>query len=377
MINTRALCLFAQTASVLSLASAAHAGGSPDKSPTQVIQPKEESPFDKLWGLATLYKNDQNPYLEELNFTGRFQGQYYAIDGENASSDDWDYRRFRLGLKAKMFDKHLEFNGEMFSELNSGGDFYAGLKNFNLTYKFSDAFSVKVGKMEPKFSYDYSISDTQLIIFERNALINQFKNDYGTGISFDGKVDNWSYSLTGLSNEVDKEFGSFAGGYSLFATVGYDLKGTLGFEKAQWRLDYMHSEHDTKDTLLTGFDNGLATSLELKQGPYGLISEVIAGFGNSNSVGLILTPTYDITKKLQLVGRYQLANSDDAKGLSPQSRYEGRNGAPKGDLYNAAYLGFNYYLYGQKLKLMSGVEYANMSGGDSSWTWLGGIRMYW
>src|SRR5262245_36965927 len=36
-----------------------------------------ESTFDKIWGLATLYKNDSNHFLEEIDLVGRYQGQYY------------------------------------------------------------------------------------------------------------------------------------------------------------------------------------------------------------------------------------------------------------------------------------------------------------
>jgi hypothetical protein len=231
--------------------------------------------------------------------------------------------------------------------------------------------------MEPEFTYDYSMSDTLHIFFDRNVLVNQFKNDYTTGISFYGKAGKWSYELAATSNTPGKEFGELNGGWSTTGFISYDLKEALSVDKAQWRLDFMHSEHDSNDTLMTGFDNGLATSLDIKQGAYGLVSEVIAGFGDNNNVGLILTPTYDITKKLQLVGRYQLAISDEDKGQSPQKRYESFIGAPKGDMYNSAYLGLNYYIYGHKLKLMSGVEYANMSGGESSWTYLAGIRAFW
>lgn len=379
MTHTKLTRLLIQTTAALTLACAAHAGSasSPVGKSSQPVAAKEESELDKLWSMFTLYKNDDNAFIQELAFTGRYQGQYYAIDGEENSDDDYDHRRFRLGLKAKLLDKRLLFSGEMFSEFNPGGEFYSGLKSFHLTYVLSDALSIRVGKMQPTFTTEFATSSTQHIYFERNALVNQFKNDYSTGISLDGKSDKLTYSLTAITNTPDKEFGTFDGGYSIFAHIGYDFKEALGLKKATWRLDFMHSEHDENDTLLTAFDNGVATSIDLKQGAYGLTAEVLAGFGPSNNFGLILTPTYDITKKLQAIGRFQVFSSDEPKGQSPQKRYEGSIGAPKGDLYSAAYLGLNYYIYGQKLKLMNGVEYANMSGGESSWTWLSGLRVNW
>lgn len=387
MIHPRTTRFLTVSASALALASAgmaavtstASSGKAPSgKGPKEMAAPKEESIYDKIWGLTTLYKNDANPFIEELNLTGRFQGQYYAVDGDKESDSDWDWRRFRLGLKAKFLDKRLSFNGEMFSEFNEGGEFYEGLKNFHLTYEFSEAFALTVGKQQPDFSYDYSMSDTKLMYFERNNIIGQFKNEYGTGVSVAGKVDKLSYYVAGVSNSSDKEFGDFDGGFSVTATLGYDLKDVLHADKAQLRLEYMHSEHEEGDTLFTNFDNGLATSLEYKTGEFGLISEVIAGFGDkANNAALILTPSYDITKKFQVVVRYELGLSDEDNGYTTKSRYENKVDAGKGDVYNAGYLGLNYYLYGHKAKLMTGVEYANMRGGDSTWTWISGYRLFW
>ena len=62
-----------------------------------------------------------------------------------------------------------------------------------------------------------------------------------------------------------------------------------------------------------------------------------------------------------------------------QRRYENDSGGGPGDLYNAAYLGFNYRIYSDKLKLLGGVEYANMQGdkGFDGFTFLTGVRVYW
>jgi phosphate-selective porin OprO/OprP len=55
----------------------------------------------------------------------------------------------------------------------------------------------------------------------------------------------------------------------------------------------------------------------------------------------------------------------------------------RGDRYNELYLGANYYFYGHKLKLQSGVQFADMDdraadGGEYSGTaWTTGIRVGW
>jgi hypothetical protein len=260
----------------------------------------------------------------------------------------------------------------------------------------SEAFNVTVGKQKPKFGWEWALSSRLIPTFERGALINQFRPDYASSAAIDGKIDKWSYFAGVFSNDTMSDgddsagFGDFDGGWSGIASVGYDFSESFGLKKAQWRLDYLHSEHDENDEIFTAFENGVSTSLELKDGSWGLVTEVLFGDGVATNWGLVLIPTYDITRKLQLAGRYQLGVSDEDAGLSAQRRYEREVGGAGGDMYNAVYLGLNYFLFDGKdvekkpdqkhrAKLMGGVEYANMDGpkGYDGWTALAGVRIYW
>jgi hypothetical protein len=50
-------------------------------------------------------------------------------------------------------------------------------------------------------------------------------------------------------------------------------------------------------------------------------------------------------------------------------------GSDAGNTYTSGYLGLNYFLYGHKLKLMTGVEYSYLGGGDyDGYTFLSGLR---
>jgi phosphate-selective porin OprO/OprP len=57
--------------------------------------------------------------------------------------------------------------------------------------------------------------------------------------------------------------------------------------------------------------------------------------------------------------------------------------AGRGDLYQEFYLGLNYYLYGNKLKVQTGVQYADMrdesnNGGEyAGWAIGAGLRISW
>lgn len=96
-----------------------------------------------------------------------------------------------------------------------------------------------------------------------------------------------------------------------------------------------------------------------------------------------MVPSYFIIPdKLQVSLRYQYAHGDDA-GLQLQSRYErlapgvlSTKGA--GEEYQSAYLGLNYLFYGNKLKLLTGIEYNQMKGGPkdfSGWTYSTALRL--
>ena len=99
-------------------------------------------------------------------------------------------------------------------------------------------------------------------------------------------------------------------------------------------------------------------------------------------IALSVIPSYYIANGLQLVGRFQLANSDAGNGITVPSRYErlsklpsGANNDEKGNTYASAYMGLNYYIYGHKLKLMNGIEYSHMGGGDyDGYTAMTGLR---
>jgi phosphate-selective porin OprO/OprP len=63
--------------------------------------------------------------------------------------------------------------------------------------------------------------------------------------------------------------------------------------------------------------------------------------------------------------------------------YENSVVAGRGDEYNELYLGANYYLYGHKLKIQSGVQFADMddatgtAGAYSGASWTTGLRIGW
>ena len=93
-------------------------------------------------------------------------------------------------------------------------------------------------------------------------------------------------------------------------------------------------------------------------------------------------PYVNVTDKFQIVTRYTVLDSRGPNGVQ-LGTYENRVVTGRGDRYNEGYLGANYYFYGHKLKLQSGVQYADMNdsaddGGEySGLSWTTGIRVGW
>ena len=340
---------------------------------------KEESAFDQIWGLTKLYENKDHPVLQELRFTGRYHGQYHWSEGDDTSNEAWEDRRFRLGLEAKLFND-ITLKGEMVS----GSDFdpfYNGFTELYLQWNPLDAFAIIAGRQKPRFTNDWSTGSRYHNYLERSALLNQFRPDYTPGVAFTGKLGKFNY-YTGVfsnspSDELSDEFGNIEG-ISFIAQIGYDLKETLGTDSADWRLEYLCSDSNEDSTIFNHFENGLATSLSVRSGKASLITELLYGVGSESGdvFGVNLQPGYFVTDKLQVVGRYQVATSNGSEGISAQRRYERTVGLGKGGLYKAGYVGANYYIYGNKLKLMGGLEYSTL-GGEEQWTGLLGVRVFW
>ncbi|CAN5804932.1 hypothetical protein BH11VER1_BH11VER1_03000 [soil metagenome] len=364
--------------------------------------------YDKIWGLATLYKDDNNPVLQEFSLQGRLQLQYAAGDsdqGSYGSGDrpeelrwgDIEVRRWRLGFKSKWFrqfklegqiDVNPNFSLEPGANPTLNDGFYRDIYDLYATWAPSDAFNLSVGKTKAKFfSTEYFTSSKEIIVFERGLLVNTLVPKELTGVWTNGKIGNWIYAGALYAGDYNAEFANFDAGSVFQLSLGYDFASAVNMEKAIVKLDYQYSSSADNSDAPAKFDNAFDLNTQWEKGRFAIYGDVIGATGRGTQgdvFGVIVTPSVYIADSLQLVFRYQYAQGD-SNGLQLQSRYERLapelDAKGKGETYNAAYLGLNYYLYGNKLKLMTGLEYNNMSaakGGDdfSGWTYLAGMRMF-
>ena len=385
-----------------------------------------DTAWDRAWSTAVLYKNDDNSVIQLFQLTGRLQLQsiygeaggdsfntsdFKDVDPESVWGNDVEARRARLGFKSKFFkDWKLDasFNIDLDGQDGLGGDatLYKSFQEGGLTYAHSDQLNISLGKKQVRFSRDQEISSTEIVTFERSVLSNTLTPGELTGIWSFGKdiAGHWQYEAGVFSNARVAEFASPSdAGVLAIGKVGYDLAEQFGLDSCVSTFTYMHnSEPGYKDGKVDpnfsfkaspSFTDSIALTNDLSQGRFGMITELMYGFGftgaadqggatsvpivQSDLFGITLTPSYFIADGLQAVYRFQFISATDPDGIKIPSRYESlaSGGDEKGNTYMAHYVGLNYYLYSNKLKLMTGVEYAQTGGGSyDGFTGLAGIR---
>jgi phosphate-selective porin OprO and OprP len=361
-----------------------------------VASASEPEFLDSLWSRATLHKDDANPILQEFKLRGRYHGQYHHADADSGTDSGWEDRRSRLGLDAKLFNKKIELRAD-FQSNDGFRDIYDGLVDAYARWRPTKTLAITAGKTKPLIGqYDWLESTNSQPTFERSQIFNQLNVNRATALTVEHSIGAFSWRAGIYNNDTpattggtgswgDGEFGDFDGGVSYSLGIGYDLKSKLGFEQAGVWFDWLHSERKPGDRILGRYDDIISATFLVKEGPAALVVEGYHATGGngiySKLFGFFVQPTYDLVPgKFQLVGRYTYSRSDGPTGVRPQGRYEFPAGALRGDTYHAIYLGGQYFIHGDKLKLMAGTEYAALGQSSTSdrydgYTFLTGLRL--
>ena len=350
----------------------------------------EESIYQQLWSLPTLYKDPSNPWIEKIRLIGRVHENWADEQTSKGHWEGFETRRLRAGLEVKFLDG-FELKGEYrFIPSNSPIPAKSGLTDANISWSIDPAFRITVGKQLPRFTTEGLISSNELLTVERSNVANTFwigEDNYSTGVSISGVKGAWQYYAGVFSGDLESEFSKFNAGYYYVAGLGYDFASKLKVDRAVVRFDYVYNDGDPGNLAAKAFGNIVDLDWEFKQDRFGLNGTIIRGSGlgkQSDVWGFVLIPTFAITQKLEFVARYTFLDSSGAGGIKAERRYEnvvpGITGA-RGDRYQAVYAGLNYYIYGHKLKFQTGVEYSNMEdsshkgGAFDAWSFQSGIRL--
>ncbi len=365
------------------LAASSALAGSASVSSTDTASESNDL-LTSLWDLPTIYKGDG--FLREARFIGRLHADVYEIDSAQGHQQDWELRRFRVGTRLK-FAGGLEFKTEVQLNPQASDPAYERISELYLSWKQSESFNLKIGKFAADFTHDGRISSNNLQTLERNQLTNSFwaTTRFFSGVAANGQLGKWSYNVGVFSNDVDKEFGNFDASWFGVLGLGYDISAPLGAKKAVINLDYFYQDVDPAAVNIRPFEHVGSLNLNADYGSWGFATDLAGGIGKlsqSDGWGAMGQVWYQFTDKLEGIARYTHVEGSDPDSLR-FGRYESRIVSGKGDRYDEAYLGLNYYIYGHKLKLQSGWTYASMddsagNGGEyDGWAWTTGLRMSW
>ncbi|OFV98330.1 MAG: hypothetical protein A3F68_04265 [Acidobacteria bacterium RIFCSPLOWO2_12_FULL_54_10] len=348
---------------------------------------KKLSTYDKIWKFAEWYNDGENPVLQSFLFTGRFQYEYAALDADQGSHDEWNARRFRLGARARLFGS-FTLHGEADLDPQEADPFYLRITDMYLQWRKSGRFTLTMGKHGVPFTMDGSTSSKELLTIDRNNLSNNiwFPQEYVPGISVSGEISDWVYRAGVYSaGQANREFGEFNGSFFMLASLGYEFANSLGVKEALLSGNYVFQNPDPKNTFTRQLRHVVSTNFKFETNRWGLRTDVSAAsgyLGQSNLWGVMAMPYVNATDKLQFVGRYTMLDSNKPNGVR-LATYESRVVPGRGDRYDEMYLGANYYFYGHKLKLQSGVQFAGMDdsrsdgGAYSGVSWTTGLRVGW
>jgi phosphate-selective porin OprO and OprP len=354
---------------------------------------KEPSPYDKAWTSFTeLYVDDTNPVVQRVLLSGRFHYDFATIDSDQDDLSEWNVRRLRIGPRIT-FLKTFTFHSEV--ELDPKGldpqrhdPFYVRLTDFYVMWTKNPQVVLTVGKQSAPFTLDGANSSRELLTIDRSNLANNiwFPQEYIPGVTLSGRRKTWVYRA-GLysSGAANRELGEFSGGTFVLGVLGYDFAPTLGVKEALLTGNYVYQNPDRDNTFTRQLEQIGSINFRFEDAKWGARADVSTAEGYLGQSGMWAfqgMPFVNITSKLQIVGRYTFIESDAPNGIR-LATYESRVVSGRGDEYNELYVGANYYFYGHKLKLQTGLQVADMNdrankGGEySGVSWTTGLRVGW
>jgi hypothetical protein len=299
--------------------------------------------------------------ISQLRIRGRIQGQYAFADGSNSGTaagagdySSFELRRARLGVQGRIFQ-----DWNFMVEMNALST--VDLDGALLTYAKHPEANIAFGKGKPQFGHEENTSSASIITMERSLLTNYFQGGKPLGLRVNGTIaKTFSYHV-GLFNGRSvstSRMGSGTDSYLFNVSGGFNLDGMAGEgNQLRLRLDYLNS---SKATGYYRFKDAFATSLHFKTGDFDVRTEYMWGEDHAgrDSRGFYVMPSYFfVPKKFEGVLRFESVKGDAGVNLGANRYAADIPGIYRsGNRYQGTYVGLNYYIYGEHLKLMTGLE---------------------
>jgi phosphate-selective porin OprO/OprP len=345
--------------------------------------------FDKVWGYATLYKNPDNSVIQKFAFTGRLQGDYAHFENDETDEKyrDSNWRRFRAGFKAQVFND-FTIHSEANLDLNDPEPLYTQLTDTYIAWHPTDGWKLKIGKQSAGFTLDGATSSKKLYRMERSLIAGNiwFKNEYFTGVSLSGDVENWEWKAGVFSSDNSPEFDkTFDISYFTLLSAGYDFAEQFDSDKALLRLDYVYQDeadqqdYDNDDVGTAKHEHVVSLSFQYDEGKKHLHTDLAyaKSFDDNEFYALQLMPLYDLNDTFQIATSYTHIETSDEAAINV-AKYAKSLQTGKTKSADEFYLGLNMFLYGHKLKWQNGINYTTTDNDEyEGFGFTSGIRISW
>ncbi len=341
-------------------------------------------------------------YVTSLILTGRFQTQFAdlgtAIDGFQNSppatlpahpvaSEHFLLRRIYLGTTVKFVDGFSGVVNYDFANVSFDAAY--------IEWKQSDALAIDAGFKKVPFDYEEVTSSGELKAIERSPITRYFDEpnngrrlgaaSYRTGVFVGGTENGFFYNLAVTNPERNEYSGDSTSGplingtggvgnYSnstnnnlaYFGSAGYGAKWTDGGFKVGVEAGDLPDQGGPGTSL--GVGNNLTTEgafADVTEGPLNLQGEYLSAkddnavtvYGVVRSAkpkGYWIQPSlYVVPKKLEAILRYSAVDSDD-RGVALSDGIRGATSGGTMDKMNELYVGGNWYILGNDVKLQFG-----------------------
>ncbi|MFU8779732.1 MAG: porin [Kiritimatiellia bacterium] len=322
-----------------------------------------------------------NKGVERLQIRGRVQtqGAYVEADNDEGSDDyhTFEVRRVRMGMRGTLANN---VRAQLEANLVPGSDL--SMRSAFIQWREHKPAYIKLGFDKPLSSLEENTSSAEILTIER-SLINGLVAAPGAlnGLSLEGRHAVLVYGAGVYTDSSNSNASSEDPKYLFNAMAGLKLDALVGEGNELLLAGHYLNSDDPNGAVGGKFDDVIVVGGRLGLGSFGLLAEYFLGDNDGDEIkGFYVMPSYAINEKLQLVARFETAESDKARGIQAPSRYARRVASladvlddegsaiarpSRGDDYQSLYLGLNYYIAGNNNKLMLGVESAELDNTDA------------
>ncbi len=394
------------------------------------VNPRPHDTVDRDWTDAIkdalIVYDNKDTFVQKVRFATMTQFQVAAVqpNGSNgihlkdgASPVNQEFRRVWLGLNVDFasgthFHTWIRPGGTPVRETYADG---FTRRNFNYTNIFDlwvsqdikavKGLTVKVGKIKPLFTTEYSTSSSAIKTVERSIVASQygFDSNWGMDVTFaPNKQDKFYFQLFANDRAPTSKSNSHSDAYR----DGRGFKGEFGWEdqcytiigashkfgvtesgyhqlSAQYAHDFNTAYHGKKkgaNSYGLGMKDSLSLGYDVKQNKLSFMANLVFNFETqggqgTNNMGLVLMPVYAVNPHVDVVFRYTGMMGDGACKLSADRYITTQTTADAWvDSLHAFYLGVDLYASAKNpnaAKLMFGAEYltARKGGADAYNGW--------